>query len=105
MKSKSYSATYDERQLLFGRRTIEKDIELNYGCLTVESASVDYSAELGSPHGKLDEVRRRHLQKISTQPKGYRERLISDLVGKHRIDPELQEELADEWGLRDAGNS
>jgi len=45
------------------------------------------------------------MSKISAQPEGYRQQLIASLEGKHQIHPTLQEELAAEWGLKNAGDT
>ena len=54
---------------------------------------------------KLEQIRRKYMSKISAQPEGYRQQLIASLEGKHQIHPTLQEELAAEWGLKNAGDT
>ncbi len=54
---------------------------------------------------KLEQIRRRYLKKISEQPEGYRQRLVANLKDKHEISPELQEQLALEWGLKSASET
>ncbi len=102
MKNNSCSVTFSEGQSLLGGTPVEKDIEFNYGSMVVESASVNYSESFDGKRSKLDEVRSDYMKKISMQPEGYREQLVSDLVGRHKIHPTLQEELVSEWDLEDA---
>jgi len=54
---------------------------------------------------KLDEIRKRYIRKIAAQPEGYREKLLANLRDKYKIHPKLQEELAAEWGLKDASDT
>ena len=58
-----------------------------------------YGRQAGT-NDKLEQIRRRYMKKISAQPEGYRQQLLANLVGKYEISPELQEELALEWGLK-----
>ncbi|MBM3240238.1 D-glycero-beta-D-manno-heptose 1-phosphate adenylyltransferase [Candidatus Poribacteria bacterium] len=53
---------------------------------------------------KLEQIRRRYLKKISEQPEGYRQQLLANLRDKHEISPDLQEQLALEWGLKSASD-
>ncbi len=63
-----------------------------------------YGRQAGT-NDKLEQIRRRYMKKISAQPEGYRQQLVANLRDKHEISPELQEQLALEWGLKSDGNT
>lgn len=112
MRCDSHSLTLDiDYMVSMGPVVIHKEVEYNYSPILVESVSIDYAPTMFTLTGarkidtKLDQLRDQHRRKISTQPEGYRQQLVSSSRDKHRIHPKLQAELTEEWDLEDAGNS